>query len=91
MNLELRDQNNLPTTYSSIVTIAFVRGEKRELKQTDVTIVVTTYRKHFHPRIGWELKDVVTIGLPQSLRFYVLQGIEKRELQNMGYFILFYS
>jgi hypothetical protein len=69
------------------VHIWVVWGYKSEKKEPECKIEIR--KEHFNPRIGWELKDIVIVGLPQDLRFLVLHDIESRSTDKGNFYLLF--
>lgn len=90
MNLVQR-KSNLPLPQSPIVSIAIVIGTREDVEAVGAGLIVQIRRKHFFPRRGWELKDVVIVGLPQKFRFCVIRDMEIRETVETGLVILFCS
>lgn len=85
------EKNDAPTVCAKLVQLAVIIGSRDNMPSCEPAAVITTFRKYFYPRTRWELKDVVTQGLPQHLRFLVLRDIEQIETAQAGLFILFCS
>ncbi len=58
------------------VFVVLYRSRGQEMKQ-EVAQFKTT-KRHFHPRIGWELKDCVSMGTPQQFRFCRIEEITEK-------------
>lgn len=85
----LVSKNDVVPVKANLVQLAVILGGRDTLQTAEPVAVITTYRKCFYPCMGWELKDVITKGLPQNLRFLILKDIEGIETEKAGCFILF--
>lgn len=85
----LVSKNDAVRVRSNLVQLAIIVGSRETLQDSEPVAVVSTYRKYFYPRTGWELKDVIVKGLPQNLRFLILKDMECIETPQAGCFILF--
>lgn len=87
----IKVNNDIQTQKSPIVRVALVIGTREDIDSVIDAPIITIYRKHFTPRLGWELKDCVIVGLPQRYRFLVLKDVEHKEREEAGYYVLFCS
>lgn len=71
-----------------IVTIGVVFGSKGEGAKAHTMLQVRT--QHFHPHVGWELKDVVIVGLPMFMRFAELRDWERYDTPKGLVYVLYF-
>ena len=71
----------------SIVNVGIVFGRKGDGEKASTLIQLR--KQHFHPHVGWELKDVVIMGLPQSMRFAVVTDFERFDTSNAVFYAIY--
>lgn len=65
------------TQNSNTIRIGIVVGSK--FGKATIEAEAEIRKQHFTPRLGWELKDCIIIGLPQQYRFCVLNDYEMKQ------------
>jgi hypothetical protein len=88
--INYQDQTPQQPYQGNIVTIFVVKGYKSD-KQKDLGIAIQIRKEHLVLRIGWEMKDVVAIGLPQQFRFCVLKDYEHKVTPKGSFYCLYVS
>lgn len=88
----IRYQDNTPQQpyRGNIVTIFIVKGYKSDVEK-DLGMAIQVRKEHFYLHLGWEMKDVVVIGLPQRFRFSVLRDYEHKITPQGSFYCLYVS
>jgi hypothetical protein len=91
MNIINYQENTPQQPYQgNIVTVFVVKGSRRD-EQKDLGMAIQVRKQHLILRIGWEMKDVVAIGLPQQFRFTVLRDYEHKVTPQGSFYCLYVS
>lgn len=82
---ELENQNKVEERFSDIVTV-FVFLNAFDESNLEAEFVTKNFL--FHPHIGWDMKDVCPMGLPQDLRFSILREVVEGKRNGRKYYAL---
>lgn len=78
--------DNLPVEPSEYLPVLIIKGSFENPEQV---AQIKVKRGGFYGRAGWELKDCVVMGLPQSLRFELCRDCRRVVLMGIeGYVLL---
>jgi hypothetical protein len=81
---ELERHNNSISLADKYRGYSFIVVYTREIAEENIVTTMIMPTKFFYPRVGWDMKDVVTMGLPQDLRFSILRQVKQTMNQDTG-------